>query len=218
MSEEVKVAAVYTAIANVLSALSVEKGGSLPSNMGGKSYITAADLNSEIKRQFVENNLILLPTERETSKQVLVDTNGKKTVTISVEGRYMVVSTVDGSSAEVGGVGDGLAMSTSVSANIASTNALKNALLRTFLVTEQSVEDAAKNGVPDSAPEAVAVPVKETTATVKADITQLLDTRDAATIKLKGNEFFETEDANGWSNDLVALTKWRTHLTTGEIR
>jgi len=217
MSEEVKVPAVYGALANVLKALSVEKGGSLPSNMGGKPYITAVDLNSEIKRQFVENDLILLPTERETHKEILTDANGKKTIALSIEGRYTIVSTVDGSFADVGGVGDGLATGTAVAANIASTNALKNALLRTFLVTEQSVEDAAKNGVPESAPEKAAAPVKETTATVKADITQLLDTKDAATIKLKGNEFFGTEDANGWSNDLVALTKWRTHLTTGIV-
>jgi len=217
MSEEVKVAAVYTAIANVLSALSVEKGGALPANMGGKPFISAVDLNLEIKRQFVENNLILLPIERETHKELLVDTNGKKTITLSIEGSYTILSTLDGSSHTVGGVGDGVATGASVAANIASTNALKNALLRTFLVTEQSVEDAAKNGVPESAPEKEAAPAKETTATVKADITQLLDTRDAATIKLKGNEFFGTEEANGWSNDLTALTKWRTHLTTGIV-
>lgn len=137
---------VYASIATILKSLSVEKGGTLPSNMGGKSYITAVDLANEVKRQFVANNLILLPRETMTKHEVHVDQSGRKTIFTAIEGEYTIVHTEDGSSVTIGGAGDGLATGTAVSSNIASTNALKNAMLRFLLVTEQSVEDAAKNG------------------------------------------------------------------------
>lgn len=140
--------AVYTSIAEVLKALSVEKNGTLPGNMGGRGYVTASDLSAEIKRQFVDNNLILLPSERELSHEVITFKE-RLNIAVSIEGTYTIVSTVDGSTAVVQGVGDGLASGTAVASNIASTNALKNALLRTFLVTEQSVEDQAKSGTGD---------------------------------------------------------------------
>ena len=140
---------VYTALLAVLGEMSVAKGATLPSNMGGKPYITASDLNAEAKRQFVSQGLIFIPNERQVSKEIIND-GGRKTVAISIEGTYTILSTQDGSSVEISGVGDGLATGTAVSSNIASTNALKNALLRTFLVTEQSVEDAAKEGLSDA--------------------------------------------------------------------
>ena len=52
---------VYEGVANTLKHLSVEKNGVLPGNMGGKPYITAHDIAAEVKRKFVENNLIFLP-------------------------------------------------------------------------------------------------------------------------------------------------------------
>ena len=221
VANKVEVPKVYGALAKILGALSVDKNGTLPSNMSSKPYVTAADLNSEIKRQFVENNLILLPVERETHKEVLVDSNQKKTIAISIEGTYTIVHTGDGSSVVVGGVGDGLATGTAVSANIASTNALKNALLRTFLVTEQSTEDAAKNGVPDVGPAKESAPTeprKETAADVKADLTTLLNTKVASEIVAKGNEFFKTENAAEWKEDIAKLQTWRNHLSTGEVK
>lgn len=140
---------IYGALANILKALSVPKGGTLPSNMGGKSYITAVDLAAEAKRQFVENNIVFVPNEEVTKHEVLVD-GGRKTVVVGIRGEYTLIHVEDGSSLTISGIGDGLATGTAVASNIASTNAQKNALLRAFMVTEQSVEDAAKNGEGDS--------------------------------------------------------------------
>lgn len=217
VAEVSNVGKVYGSLAAILKSLSVEKGGALPSNMGGKPFISAVDLNSEIKREFVENNLILLPVERETNKEVLTDAQGRKTILLSIEGTYTIVHTGDASYVTVGGVGDGVATGASVSANIASTNALKNALLRTFLVTEQSTEDAAKNGVPDAPPAKVDKPAAETVASVKTDISTLLNTKVASEIVSAGNAFFKVEDANGWKNDLTKLQLWKKHLQTGEV-
>ena len=136
---------VYTALAAILKSLSVEKNGQLPGNMGGKPYITAVDASAEVKRQFVENNLIFLPNESVFRHEVIAHKDRLNT-TIVITGGYTIVSTVDGSKVTVAGTGDGLAGGTAVASNIASTNALKNALLRTFLITEQSVEDASKQG------------------------------------------------------------------------
>lgn len=142
---------VYEGVANTLKHLSVEKNGVLPGNMGGKPYITAHDIAAEVKRKFVENNLIFLPKET-VVKHENIQANNRLQVSIVVTGEYTIVSAEDGSSLTVSGTGDGLATGTAVASNIASTNALKNALLRTFLITEQSVEEAAKNGLPDAAP------------------------------------------------------------------
>ena len=136
---------VYMALAAILKSLSVEKNGQLPGNMGGKPYITAVDASAEVKRQFVENNLIFLPNESVFRHEVIAHKDRLNT-TIVITGEYTIVSTVDGSKVTVAGTGDGLAGGTAVASNIASTNALKNALLRTFLITEQSVEDSAKQG------------------------------------------------------------------------
>lgn len=149
---EYKTPHVHTAIANILNTLGVAKGGVLPSNMGGKPYITAVDVAREVKAQFVENNLIFLPRETIFKHEGIINKD-RINVLISLTGEYTFVSTEDGSSVTVSGTGDGLAGGTAVASNIASTNALKNALLRTFLITEQSVEDAAKSG-PDEAPNA----------------------------------------------------------------
>lgn len=136
---------VYTALAEILKHLSVEKNGQLPGNMGGKAYITAVDISAEVKRQFVANNLIFLPDE-EVIKHETVMHKDRINTAIVIRGTYTILSTKDGSSVIVSGTGDGLATGTAVASNIGSTNALKNALLRTFLITEQSVEDASKQG------------------------------------------------------------------------
>lgn len=160
-----KVPAIFTSLAKVLRALSVEKNGTLPGSMGGKPYITAVDASAEVKRQFVENNIVILPEEKFTHHEVQ-ELKDRKFVVVGVEGRYTLVSTEDGSTAVVSGVGDGTAIGTSVASNIASTNALKNALLRTFLITEQSVEDEAKSGSESKAtPPAVAKAQTVTRAT-----------------------------------------------------
>lgn len=141
---------VYTSMLNILSKLGVAKGGTLPANMGGKPYITAVDVSREVKTLFVEEKLIVLPSERVVNHETII-LKDRINVAIAIEGTYTFVSTKDGSTATVTGVGDGLAGGTAVASNIASTNALKNGLLRTFLITEQSAEDAAKNG-PEDAP------------------------------------------------------------------
>lgn len=152
MADTYKTPHVHTAIANILNTLGVAKGGVLPTNMGGKPYITAVDVAKEVKAQFVENNLIFLPRETIFKHEEIVNKD-RINILISITGEYTFVSTEDGSYVTVSGTGDGLAGGTAVASNIASTNALKNALLRTFLITEQSVEDAAKSG-PDEAPNA----------------------------------------------------------------
>ena len=141
----IEVPHVYTALAEILKHLSVEKNGQLPGNMGGKAYITAVDISAEVKRQFVANNLIFLPDE-EVIKHETVMHKDRINTAIVIRGTYTILSTKDGSSVTVSGTGDGLATGTAVASNIGSTNALKNALLRTFLITEQSVEDASKQG------------------------------------------------------------------------
>ena len=154
-TEKEKVPAIYGAVANVLKAMAVEKGGVLPGNMGGKPYITAVDLSAEAKRQFVANNIILIPNETVT-KHDIEESGGRKMIVVGIRGEYTLIHTGDGSSVTISGAGDGMALGTSVASNIASTNALKNALLRTFLITEQSVEDEAKNGAAgDKTPQAV---------------------------------------------------------------
>ncbi len=165
--------AVYTALAAILSELSVEKNGDLPSNMGGKPYITAVDLNLEVKRKFVSNNLILIPSERVIRHENLV--SSRTTVSIVIEGTYTIVSTVDGSSVTGVGVGDGLAIGTAVASNIASTNALKNFLLRLFLVTEQSTEDAAKQQAPEETQKAAAEPKEESVDVVNNAIKAIIE-------------------------------------------
>lgn len=140
---------VHEALGEILAALSVEKNGTLPSNLGGKSYITATDLNLEAKRKFVEHDLVLIPSEHVVHYEAI---NGSRLqILIVIQGTYRLVSERDGSEVEFSGIGDGVATGSAVASNIASTNALKNSLLRLFLVTEQSVEDAAKNG-DESAP------------------------------------------------------------------
>jgi len=153
MADTYKTPHVHTAIANILKTLGVAKGGVLPSNMGGKPYITAVDVSREVKSQFVENDLIFLPSETIYKHEAVIHKD-RVNVLISITGEYTFVSIKDGSSVTVSGTGDGMANGTAVASNIASTNALKNALLRTFLITEQSVEDAAKNG-PDETPNPV---------------------------------------------------------------
>lgn len=163
---ENQVGKVYAGVAKILEHLSVEKNGTLPGNMGGKAYITAQDAAAEVKRQFVENNLVFIPTESLVKHEVIIFKDRLNIATV-IEGTYEIVSTEDGSSVTVTGVGDGLATGTAVSSNIASTNALKNALLRTFLITEQSVEDAAKNGPADE-PARKSAPAERKVAAAKA--------------------------------------------------
>lgn len=150
---KIEVAHVYTALAEVLKNLSVGKNGTLPGNMGGKAYITAVDASAEVKRQFVENNLVFIPNEEVVTNEHIIHKD-RINIRIVIKGSYTIVSTVDNSQVTVSGIGDGLASGTAVAANIGSTNALKNALLRTFLITEQSVEDDSKNG-PSQPPAAV---------------------------------------------------------------
>lgn len=144
---------VYHALGEILKTLSVEKKGTLPSNMSGKSYAKAEDVSNEVKKLFVANGLIILPQERVVRHENIVTADRAVKVTIVIEGTYTIVSTQDESVADISGVGDGLASGTAVASNIASTNALKNALMRTFLITEQSVEDEAKNGSTETKPE-----------------------------------------------------------------
>lgn len=220
-----KVPAVYGAMFKVLEAMSVEKNGTLPGNMGSGKYITAVDLSAEAKRQFVTNKLVILPHEKEVSKEIVINPKGQTIVTVSVEGTYTIVSTVDGSSAVIGGVGDGYATGTAVASNIASTNALKNALLRTFLVTEQSTEDAAKNG-PAEPTETRAVSEAKRTAqnpggdlnALRAELIGLVG--DQATATKTGNDFFKVPAGEPalWSSDSAKIAALIAHIKkTGEV-
>jgi len=140
---------VHEAVAAILGSLSVDKDGKLPSNMSGKSYTTAGNLSNTVKAAFVEHGLLTAASETIFHHEITADKTGRTLVAISVNGSYTIISTVDGSTLTIGGIGDGLATGTSVANNIASTNAFKNALLRTFMVTETSIEDQAKKGVDD---------------------------------------------------------------------
>ena len=189
MTEKYATPHVHTALGAILNDLSVEKNGKLPSNMGGKPYISAVDLSLEIKRKFVEHNLILLPTEHVVNHNSVTDATKRITFYISINGEYTILSTTDGSSVTIGGVGDGVAMGSAVAANIASTNALKNALLRTFLVTEQSVEDEAKNGPKQDASEMPPAPVA--TGGLKALQDDLRKRSQKAAPDGRGKEYIE---------------------------
>lgn len=194
---------VYTALGKILKDMSVEKGGQLPSNMGGKPYITAVDLSSEAKRQFVSNDLILLPSER-IVKHEIVQSGNRNAVVIGIEGSYTIASTKDGSSVTVGGAGDGLAIGTAVASNIASTNALKNALLRTFLVTEQSVEDQAKAGIGDAPAEAPkAVGQQKSVSSLVEEIKAVIANPESG---------YSASDINALGLEKSGGdTKWKTH-------
>jgi hypothetical protein len=139
---------VHTALLAIYKGLEVEKDGTLPSNMSGKAYVTAGNLSAKIKEQFIAHELIFYPvSETIWHHEVAQDKTQRTLVAISIEGRYKIISTKDGSSIEIGGAGDGLATGTSVANNIASTNALKNALLRLVMATEGGVESASKDGI-----------------------------------------------------------------------
>lgn len=136
----IEVPHVYTAIAAVLKHMSVNKNGVLPGNMGGKAYITAHDISAEVKSQFTKNDLIFTSNEDIVSEEHIIFKD-RMNIRVLIKGTYQIISTRDGSSVTITGLGDGLATGTAVASNIGSTNALKNALLRTFLITEQAVED-----------------------------------------------------------------------------
>lgn len=208
-----KVPHVYTALATVMREISVEKNGMLPPNMGGKPYISAVDLAYATKTLFDANNLVLIPNETVTHDEVFND-NGRKTRTLTIQGVYKVVSTVDGSSETISGTGDGLSTGSSVASNIASTNALKNALLRTFLVTEQSVEDAGKTPQKEAPASAANTPQKANVNVLKAKVSELLGTRDRTEITKAGDQFFGGKP--GWVDAPEALQKWIAHLESNK--
>lgn len=223
---EPNVPEVYQSLLRILAQLSVAKNGQLPTNMGGKPYLTAVDVARETKTLFVDEQLIILPHETITKHESIIHKD-RIAVLVGVEGTYTIVSVKDGSQAVVQGAGDGLANGTAVASNIASTNALKNALLRTFLITEQSVEDAAKSGVDNSesaTPKAVAAATKQTAgkpmpspantkiAELKVAIQAEAAAREVDYAAL-GNAKFES----GWPtrvNDLTALLK---AIKAGEV-
>lgn len=143
------VAEVYKSMLVVLDKLAVEKTALLPGNMGGKPYIEAHYMASEIKKLFVAEGLIVLPDEHMTKHEVIGREGRAPNVAVAIEAQYTILSTKDGSAVVIKGVGDGLASGTAVASNIASTNAFKNAFLRTFMVSEQSVEQASLKSTED---------------------------------------------------------------------
>lgn len=199
---------VYRALANILSSLSVEKNGTLPGTMGGKSYITAVDASAEVKRQFVANDLVFIPNEEVIANEHIVHKD-RMNIRIVIRGEYTIVSTVDGSQVTVSGIGDGLAIGTAVSSNIASTNALKNALLRTFLITEQSVEDEAKSGSESKAtPPAVAKAQTVTRATSgksakRLEVEKLVKDENHPLTGPLANKFKTEAEGEGLSGDAI---------------
>lgn len=235
---------VHSALSEILKGLSVEKKGSLPSNMGGKPYISATDLFDEVKGKLAEADLIFAPVEKFQRHEV-VQQGQRALIATVIQGEYTFISTQDGSSLTVGGVGDGLATGSAVSSNIASTNALKNALLRTFLAAETSVEDKAKNGVGDAddsspaqakinkasstAPKAPAkAPVKSNaTDTLRNSIREVANAVVAKGAAESGTYYFKIGDrltghatgAQGrtWVNDATVLQQVLDAMNAGEV-
>lgn len=170
---KIEVPHVYTAIAAVLKHLSVDKNGKLPSNMGSGSYLQAHDVTSEVKSQFTKNDLIFTSNEEIVSEEHIIFKE-RLNIRVLIKGTYQIISTRDGSSVTITGLGDGLATGTAVASNIGSTNALKNALLRTFLITEQAVEDGMMRDVvnaettPTRAQASAAKKVQQVKASAKA--------------------------------------------------
>lgn len=216
---------VYTAMASILKSLSVPKNGTLPGNLGGKPYITAVDAAAETKRQFVENDLVFFPNEEVVSEEHIVHKD-RLTIRVLIRGSYKIVSTLDGSSETVSGVGDGLATATAVASNVGSTNALKNALLRTFLITEQSVEDQAKEPREEKgAPQAVQKARQPQAPKVKAGdpsfkdriLTEIIQNPDDDRTKDDVNKLWDKimkETGKGREDTAEALY---TRLKSGEV-
>lgn len=221
---------VHTAILEILKTLGVEKNGTLPSNMGGNKYIAAVDVAKEIKQKFSEQGIISLPVEREIRKEI-VQANNRITVTTSVEAQYTLISTQDGSSVVIQGVGDGVAQGSAVASNIASTNAFKNAFLRAFLITEQSVEEYAKAGPAEVVePRAVAAQRKGSSPSapaVSSDVAQINELKKELTAFVPGGESAPKwlalqaekhlppkDDGtwDGWDRNVNALTALRDAL------
>lgn len=128
------------ALSKVFKNLAVAKDGTLPGNMGGKSYMSAEAVSNAVRDEFAANDLMLLSNEDEIARETLIHKD-RVTTSSSIKGTYTLVSLVDASTLTISGIGHGLATGTAVAANIASTFALKNAFLRTFLASEQSSED-----------------------------------------------------------------------------
>jgi hypothetical protein len=124
----------------ILKVFSVDKDGQLPSNMGGKEYVSAPALFKNAKAEFTKRDLIVYPNERYIEYATVPRGDRAPTIVVAVEGTYQIVSTVDGSSRVISGTGDGMGQGNSVASNIASTNALKNAMLRVFLGATQKRE------------------------------------------------------------------------------
>lgn len=226
---------VYAAIAEVLKHLSVEKNGMLPGNMGGKPYIAAHDIAAEVKRKFVENNLILTQSERVVKHEILT-LNNRITVAMVISADYRFISTVDGSALMVTGVGDGLANGTAVASNIASTNAMKNGLLRAFLITEQSVEDYAKSGIDETVPQQPKAVAQASQGTTRApaqaakapDHKALQDQIKAKVQEVKAQTGVEVDYAaignrlnpgdNAWPSKVTALKAVLKAIDNGEVK
>jgi len=223
MTDSVK--KVYGAFAEVLKSMQVDAAGQLPSNMGGKKYITAKDIADEVKKKFVEVGLIMIPNETVVSDEILTGADGRRTSFLIIEGKYRIIHIEDGSEVTISGTGGGMATGTAVAPNIASTFALKNALQRAFLISETAVEEAALKAPdapaatpPEKRAEATAVAkVTAEVAPLKKEIAAKLGIKSAAGIIAKGNEYFHTEDSASWKDDAVRLGAWLTHLNTGEV-
>jgi len=231
---EYKVPHVVKALHAILSELGVAKGGVLPQNMGGKPYITAADVAKEVKTLLVKNDLVVYPDEKITKHEIRTEVANRYTVAVGIEGTYTFESVIDGSTRSVTGAGDGLAGGTAVASNIASTNTMKNALLRTFMITEQSVEDAAKNGTETEAEQG---PSQATRAVSKArGNTQAADTGptevEAARAEVKaawkevngedgGDAGYmalgKSKFSNGWQNRVSDLKALADAIRKGEV-
>jgi hypothetical protein len=205
---------VHEAVAAILGSLSVDKDGKLPSNMSGRAYTTAGNLSNTVKAAFVEHGLLTAATETIFHHEITADKTGRTLVAISVNGSYTIISTVDGSTLTIGGVGDGLATGTSVANNIASTNAFKNALLRTFMVTETSIEDQAKKGVDDG--------VDRTQPAGKSRLVELqadLKVRSAAVDgSVKGSAYLKTLVESGEFGGASLAQVWADEILLAKLQ
>ena len=131
---------IYDSIHKVLSHLAVEKGGTLPGNLGGSAYHKAEDISNEVKNQLVANKVIVEANE-EVVKVESPDYGDKKMrFVITLKGTYRLIHIEDGSFITISGVGQGMGTGVSTAAAVASTFSLKSALLRTFLISESGVE------------------------------------------------------------------------------
>ncbi len=225
---------IYAAYHKILEELQVDKTSDLPTNMGGKKAFAADQVAADVKSLLVENNLIFRVLSEDVVSNEVIPVGNRLNIVITVQGTYELIHIEDGSSITIGGVGQGVAIGSSVAASIAGTFALKSGLLHSFLITEESVE---REGLAPTQPKESAALKKaqsdkdgssglvgtmgdgkiSTSPTLSINkIKAKIATHFESPLKIResGAEYFKNYDG-GWakaSQDVAALSKWSDSL------